>query len=399
MRPVLGARILCCVQSNTCFDEHENLRGFIIVDPLNVPCVSELEPHPLIELPIATKREYLPRPQLMANRRGRLALRTPSSSTSIVPAAPADWLRARTSHWEPLFDMRASPCPSVMSSTCFASTSDLAGRTHELPPPLARGAAAVVADGPAAAASSAAALVSLGFGPVVVVTLDDVRMHAPDLLPEVAACDTVGPGFDSDIAFRSHALWSPSPSVVELLPRLGVTARPRRALDVGCGSGRDAAYLAAHGWDVLAVDRDRGLVEKAEALGARRWDGLGASTDVCPGAVVGAVRTLGADLRADACWLRENAADLLVVVRFLRRGVLELLPQAVVDGGWVIVEHFLTGCENLGGPVKRSQMLERGELGRLFGPAGFTILIEEEVFLDDGRPVVRFLAVRKSSAT
>jgi SAM-dependent methyltransferase len=34
---------------------------------------------------------------------------------------------------------------------------------------------------------------------------------------------------------------------------------PGRALDVGCGSGRDAVHLAAHGWQVTAVE----LVDKA----------------------------------------------------------------------------------------------------------------------------------------
>lgn len=41
---------------------------------------------------------------------------------------------------------------------------------------------------------------------------------------------------------------------------------PGRALDVGCGTGRDAVYLARHGWQVTGVD----VVPRALARAGRR---------------------------------------------------------------------------------------------------------------------------------
>jgi SAM-dependent methyltransferase len=43
-----------------------------------------------------------------------------------------------------------------------------------------------------------------------------------------------------------------------------LTAPPGHALDVGCGSGRDAVYLASHGWTVTAVDGVRQALNAAQ---------------------------------------------------------------------------------------------------------------------------------------
>jgi SAM-dependent methyltransferase len=49
--------------------------------------------------------------------------------------------------------------------------------------------------------------------------------------------------------------------------------RPGRALDIGCGTGTDSVYLAAHGWDVTGVD----MVPQALAAARRRAAGAGVS--------------------------------------------------------------------------------------------------------------------------
>ncbi|MFD0537938.1 class I SAM-dependent methyltransferase [Actinomadura luteofluorescens] len=40
---------------------------------------------------------------------------------------------------------------------------------------------------------------------------------------------------------------------------------PGRALELGCGTGTNAVYLARHGWDVTAVDLIGGAVDQARA--------------------------------------------------------------------------------------------------------------------------------------
>jgi SAM-dependent methyltransferase len=56
---------------------------------------------------------------------------------------------------------------------------------------------------------------------------------------------------------------------------------PGRALDVGCGGGRDAVHLAKHGWQVTAVD----LVDAAIAKARQRAEQEGAEVEWVTGDV------------------------------------------------------------------------------------------------------------------
>lgn len=182
----------------------------------------------------------------------------------------------------------------------------------------------------------------------------------------------------------SRILWKPAP-VLQTVP-LG-----KSALDIGCGCGRDAKYLSVRGVDVVAVDRDSQLLSKLDKLRSTMY-----YYDVIPdkvGTITTIHRTFGADRSADTQFLRSHASDLLLVVRFLRRGVLDLLYHAVLPGGYVAYEHFLVGAEHYGGPRKRSQLLEMGELRTVFSAErGFVVIRDERCLLEDGRPVVRFVA-------
>jgi SAM-dependent methyltransferase len=58
------------------------------------------------------------------------------------------------------------------------------------------------------------------------------------------------------------------------LAELASSVKPGRALDLGCGEGGDAMWLAEHGWDVVAVDISETALQRAAAdAGARGLDG------------------------------------------------------------------------------------------------------------------------------
>lgn len=115
---------------------------------------------------------------------------------------------------------------------------------------------------------------------------------------------------------------------------------PGRALDLACGEGRNAVWMAARGWDVTGVDFSPVAIEKAEALAAHR--GV-------------AVEWRVADL--EEYEPAEQAFD-LVVVLYLQLPAAQLHPvlaraaAAVAPGGTLlVVSHDVRNLnEGHGGP-------------------------------------------------
>jgi SAM-dependent methyltransferase len=115
---------------------------------------------------------------------------------------------------------------------------------------------------------------------------------------------------------------------------------PGRALDLACGEGQNAIWLASLGWDVVGVDFSEVAIAKARARAER--DGVDAEF-VC------------ADLVA---YVPEAGAFDLVLVLYLhipaeeRRAVLERAAAALAPGGtFVFVGHDLTNLtDGVGGP-------------------------------------------------
>lgn len=244
----------------------------------------------------------------------------------------------------------------------------LFARSHELPPPHLRNKIAVVAEDDVSFKKARAFLLQKCFKDVRWLQMERIRLES---------------GTVSRKMWKASGLLEDCISQIE--SELGGTGT---ALDLGCGSGRDSAFLAGRGWSVCALDRDESLLENARELG-KRYSRSNGWVDVVQ-------MTLGTDVARDRRLLEERQADLLVVIRFLRKSVLPLLPGAVKRGGFVVYEHFLTGCEKFGSPRKPSYMVERDELANLFQKSSFTIVRDEVSTLPDGRPVIHFIAKKSN---
>ena len=144
-----------------------------------------------------------------------------------------------------------------------------------------------------------------------------------------------------------RALTAPSAWVVRFAPLI----RPEgEVLDLACGAGRHALYLASRGHAVTAVDRD------GEALA-----GLAGT----PG--VSAVR---ADLEGGPWPFRGRRFDAVVVANYLHRPLLPAIRDALAEGGVLLYETFMLGQEAFGKPANPHFLLEAGELLRAFDGLG-----------------------------
>jgi tellurite methyltransferase len=145
----------------------------------------------------------------------------------------------------------------------------------------------------------------------------------------------------------------PTPLLVQLADKL----EPGAALDLACGTGRNALYLAQRGWKVTAID---GAPAAIEILRSRT-----AQPNL-------SIENRVADLESPEFSIPENAWDLIAVCYYLQRDLFARIRQATRPGGVVLaIVHI--GEEGEAPSPKRAL---RGELRSYF--AGWEILHEHE---------------------
>lgn len=168
-------------------------------------------------------------------------------------------------------------------------------------------------------------------------------------------------------------LASTSPWVARFAPLIPLSGD---VLDLACGGGRHARWLAGLGYRVEAVDRETGgLIDLASMAGVT-------------------VRT--ADLEGAPWPYGGHQFSGIVVSNYLYRPRLADLLAALADPGVLIYETFMLGNERYGKPSSPQFLLQSQELLRVAADAGLRVLAFEEGYLDQPKPalVQRLCAVR-----
>jgi len=153
-----------------------------------------------------------------------------------------------------------------------------------------------------------------------------------------------------------------------------------KALDLAAGEGRNALFLAEHGFEAEAVDISPIAISRARKLAKAR--GV-------------KIKAIAADL--DTYPIPPGQYDVILNFYFLDRRLIPRIKKGLKKGGMVIFETYTAEQKKLGtgGPGQTQYVLKPNELLRLF--RGFQVLFYREgVFREGGkRRAIASLIARK----
>jgi SAM-dependent methyltransferase len=167
---------------------------------------------------------------------------------------------------------------------------------------------------------------------------------------------------------------APTPLVVSTAAKLA----PGNALDLACGSGRNALWLAEHGWQVTAVDAAPAAIEFLRSRAAERSLNITA---------------IAANLEFAEFQIEPSRWDLIAMCYYLQRSLFESAKRGVAPGGILISIVHVNEPGEPDGPHR----LRPGELEQYF--AGWEILHRREGKANDSahrRAVAEIVARRPS---
>ncbi len=135
---------------------------------------------------------------------------------------------------------------------------------------------------------------------------------------ELATAVTAAP----QVAEEPGRLWEPASLLLPAVEQL----RPGQALDLACGTGRNAVFLAAAGWSVTAIDVLPDALDRGAEL-ARRYG------------VSERITWLKTDLRSDPL-SGLGQFQLVCVVRYFDRRLAARITERLAPGGSLICECY-----------------------------------------------------------
>lgn len=177
-----------------------------------------------------------------------------------------------------------------------------------------------------------------------------------------------------------HIITEPMPLMVRIIETLA----PGRALDLACGTGRHAIFLAERGWRVTAVDGSRVGIELLKKNA--REHGVEVDARV-------------ADLEQNGFEIESEAYDLIGVFYYLQRDLFAQIRAGVAAGGVVIAAIHMVDDAPDAHPVNEDYLLQPGELRAEF--RGWQIIHDYEGPSTEGghRRRTAEIVARKNEAT
>lgn len=153
----------------------------------------------------------------------------------------------------------------------------------------------------------------------------------------------------------------------QLLVRALQSLAPGKALDIACGAGRHAIYLAAAGWIVTAVDSSQVGIEVTRQRAAER--GI-------------TIETVTADLEKGEFTIQPDAYDLICVFYYLQRDLFPRLKAGLKTGGTLVAAIHTVDDDPEARPMNPEFLLAGEELKFTF--AGWNVGYYHEGRWDGG---------------
>ena len=141
----------------------------------------------------------------------------------------------------------------------------------------------------------------------------------------------------------------PSLFLNSIFEQFDVMLSTGRALDVACGKGRNALFLAERGFDVTAIDISPVALEE----GRRRAEEK-------------SLRISWQQADLEQIELPQVFYDLIVNFNYLQRSLTPQIKKSLKSGGHVIFETYLIDQQIIGHPKNPAYLLEHNELPDLF---------------------------------